>query len=77
MVPLDSSNGACGKFEFEFEVEFELFVFRLEGVLMLIGIVRVGPNSADSFLINPLPTTRLEFWRVSGGCEVDMRVFVE
>lgn len=51
---------------------------------MLFGIVLVGPNSADSFRISPLPTTRLlEFWRVSGGCELGIgmgnwgRVLVE
>jgi len=76
VFPLLSSEGASGKFEFGFEVE-------LVDVLMF-GIVRVGPNSADSFRISPLPTTRLlEFWRVSGGCEVGIgmgnwgRVFVE
>lgn len=80
MFPLVSSGEACEKFEFEFK--FELLE---EVLLMLFGIVRVGPNSADSFRISPLPTTRLEFWRVSGGCEVGMgigmgnwgRVFVE
>ena len=76
VFPLVSSECARGWFEFGLE-------FKLVDVLMF-GIVRVGPNSADSFRISPLPTTRLlEVWRVSGGSELGIgvgnwgRVFVE
>jgi hypothetical protein len=80
VFPLVSSVAEYWKFEFE----FALFEFRLF-VLMLFGKVRVGPYSADSFRTSPLPTTRLEFCRVGGGCEdgtdIGMgnwgRVFVE
>ena len=67
MFPFVSSESASGWFEFGLE-------FELVEVLMF-GIVRVGPNSAESFRISPLPTTRLlEFWRASAGCGVAMGI---